>query len=306
MSAKEQNPLLTRLLGYFLVVRPVNGMLSGFTVLIGAIAALSSPLNEAQILGIIIGCLTTALLAMGGYTINDVYDIEIDKINTPHRPLPAGMISLKEARIFSIVLFVIGISITLLIPNIPIPSFLLACFGGLLLYFYAALFKRTGFLGNIIVATLIAIPFLIGGILTQSFDTFLYPAGFAFMINLGREIIKDIEDVKGDQLKDVKSLALLYGVKPARNAAFVVLFFVILIVPIPILLGYYRSPIFIIAILIIFAFIIYCAGEMYKVSEDELIVAASTKVKKLLKIAMVFGVVGFVTQGITKIIETSL
>ncbi|NHJ03018.1 MAG: hypothetical protein EAX86_12855 [Candidatus Heimdallarchaeota archaeon] len=305
MTIKEQLGLSTRLRGYFLIVRPINGTLSGFTVLIGAIAALSSPLNEAQILGIIIGCLTTSLLAMGGYTINDVYDIEIDKINTPHRPLPAGMLSLKEARTFAIILFVIGTSITLFIPNIPIPSFLLAIFGGLLLYFYAALFKRTGFLGNVVVAILVAIPFLFGGILTQSFETFLFPASFAFLINLGREIIKDIEDVRGDELKDVKSLALLYGIKPARNIGFVVLFSMIFIVPIPILLGYYTSPIFIFAIFLIISFIFYSAYLMYSVSEQEIIKSAS-KVKKILKFSMGIGVIGFVAQGITKIIETSL
>ncbi|MFX0183004.1 MAG: hypothetical protein ACFE95_07990, partial [Candidatus Hodarchaeota archaeon] len=66
--------------GLFLVSRPLNSFLSGFAVVIGAIAAISNPLTEHQVIGIIFGYFATSIIAVGGYAINDVFDIEIDKI----------------------------------------------------------------------------------------------------------------------------------------------------------------------------------------------------------------------------------
>ncbi|MHA1966497.1 MAG: geranylgeranylglycerol-phosphate geranylgeranyltransferase [Candidatus Hodarchaeales archaeon] len=287
--------------GFFFLVRPLNATLSGFTVLIGAIAAISSPLDEAVVIGIIIGCATTSLLAMGGYVINDVFDIEIDKINTPHRPLPQGEVTIRQAKIFSYILFIIGVGITLLIPDLQIPSFLLAFFGGILLYLYAAYFKRLGLVGNVVVGTLVAIPFIFGGLLTKS-DSLIYPATFAFMLNVGREIVKDIEDVHGDQLEDVKSVALQYGVKPARNLAFLVLFSLVLFDPLPILLRVYKTPVFIVLLITIDLIIIYTAFLLFNKTEEEIIVN-TTSSKRLLKTCMSIGVVAFVFEGLTNLIE---
>jgi geranylgeranylglycerol-phosphate geranylgeranyltransferase len=290
--------------GFFFLVRPLNAILAGFTVLIGAIAALSTPLNEPQVLGIIIGCATTSLLAMGGYTINDVFDIEIDKINTPHRPLPQGEVTIYQAKIFSYILFILGVGITLLIPEIPIHSFFLAFFGGILLYLYAAYFKRLGLVGNVVIGILVAIPFIFGGFLTRS-DSLIYPATFAFLINVGREVIKDIEDVYGDQLEDVQSIALKYGVKPARNLAYVILFSLVLFDPVPILLEVYKTPVFIILLITIDLIIIYTAILLFNKTEEE-IIANTTLCKRLLKTCMSIGVVAFVFEGLINVLEILL
>ena len=286
--------------GLFFLVRPLNAILSGFTVLIGAIAALSSPLDAQQSLGIIIGCATTSLLAMGGYVINDVFDIEIDRINTPHRPLPRGEVTIYQAKIFSLILFILGVGITILIPNIPVLSFFLALFGGILLYLYAAYLKRLGIIGNVVIGILVAIPFIFGGFLTRS-NSLIFPASFAFLINVGREIVKDIEDVHGDKLKEVKSVALIYGIKPARNLAYLVLFSLVLFDPIPILLGIYRTPVFIVLLITINLIIIYTAYLLFNRTEEEIIVN-TTLSKRLLKTCMSLGVVAFVFEGLTNLV----
>ncbi len=290
--------------GFFFLVRPLNAILAGFTVLIGAIAALSTPLNGAQVLGIIIGCATTSLLAMGGYVINDVFDIEIDKINMPHRPLPQGKVTTDQAKIFSYILFVLGVGITLLIPNIPIQSFFLALFGGILLYLYASYFKRMGFVGNVVIGILVAIPFIFGGFLTRS-NSLIFPASFAFLINVGREVIKDIEDVRGDQLENVQSVALKYGVKPARNLAFIILFSLVLFDPVPILLKVYRTPVFIFLLITIDLIIIYTAFLLFNKPEEE-IISNTTLSKRLLKTCMSLGVVAFVFEGLSNVLEILL
>ena len=290
--------------GFFFLVRPLNAFLAGFTVLIGAIAALSSPLDEFQVLGIIIGCITTSLLAMGGYVINDVFDIEIDKINAPHRPIPQGEVTLNQAKIYSLLFFILGVSSTLLIPKIQILSFFLALFGGILLYLYAAYLKRQGILGNITIGILVAIPFIFGGFLTESL-AMIYPASFAFLINVGREIIKDIEDVHGDQIQDVKSVALKYGVKPARNLAFLILFSLVIFDPTPIFLSVYKTPVFIILLITIDIIIIYTAFLLFNKTDEE-IIANTTLSKRLLKTCMSLGVIAFVIEGLSNVLDILL
>ncbi|MCK4848176.1 MAG: geranylgeranylglycerol-phosphate geranylgeranyltransferase [Candidatus Heimdallarchaeota archaeon] len=285
--------------GYFFLGRPLNSTLSGLSVAIGAIAALSAPLTETQVLYIILGCITAGFISAFGYAINDIFDVEIDKINMPHRPIPSGSVSLQGAKYFTLLTVIVGLFFAFLIDIVAI---LLTLFGLILLYLYASNLKRSGFPGNLVVASLASIPFLFGGFVTQSYNTLIYPASFAFLLNLGRELIKDIEDVKGDELENVQSIALRYGVKPARNLAFVILSCLILIIPVPIILGYYTSIPFLIAVLTIFGVILYSATLTFNKSEDE-IISGTTPTKRILKTCMSIGVIGFLSEGILNLIK---
>ncbi|MFX0149551.1 MAG: geranylgeranylglycerol-phosphate geranylgeranyltransferase [Candidatus Hodarchaeota archaeon] len=285
--------------GLFLISRPLNSFLSGFAVVIGAIAAISSPLTGRQVIGIIFGYFATSLIAVGGYAINDVFDVEIDKINAPHRPIPSGLLTLNQAKVYSIILFIIGVCLAFLI---DIPAFLIAFTGGILLYLYAAFFKRSGFIGNVMIGLLTSIPFIFGGFLTHSYETMIYPAIFAFLIIVGREVIKDIEDVHGDRIEDVRSIALRYGVKSARTIGLLILFLLIVLSPLPILLGYYKSPIFIILVIIIDIVILFVGYLLVNRSEEEIIVN-STRGKKLLKFCITIGIIAFLFEGSVKLIE---
>lgn len=285
--------------GIILVSRPLNSFLSGFAVVIGAIAAISHPLTNNQVLGIVIGYLATSLIAIGGYAINDVFDIEIDKINAPHRPLPAGLMTMGEAKAYSIILFIVGVTIPLII---NIQASLIALLGGILLYLYAAYFKRSGFTGNVMIGLLTAIPFIFGGFLTESFSTMIFPAIFAFLLIVGREVIKDIEDVHGDEIKDVQSIALKYGVKSARNLGFLILLLLIIFNPLPILMNYYTNPIFVLIVLIIDAVILYCGYLLFYRTEEE-IIANATPAKKMLKACITLGIIGFLFEGLLKLLS---
>ena len=288
--------------GYFFLGRPLNSTLSGLSVAIGAIAALSAPLTPIQVWYISLGCITSGFISAFGYAINDIFDIDIDKINMPHRPIPSGSVSLEGAKYFTLLSVIAGLFFAFLIGPVAI---LLAIFGLILLYLYASNLKRSGFPGNLVVASLASIPFLFGGFVTQSYETLIYPASFAFLINLGRELIKDIEDVKGDELENVQSVALRYGVKPARNLAFAFLFSLLIIIPFPIILDYYTSIPFLAAVLIIFGAIIYSATLTFNKSEDE-IISGTTPTKRILKTCMSIGVIGFLSEGILNLIKFTL
>jgi geranylgeranylglycerol-phosphate geranylgeranyltransferase len=296
------------LLALILISRPLNSFLSGFAVVIGAIAAISEnqlPLDQSQVVGIVLGYFATSIIAIGGYAINDVFDIEIDKINAPHRPLPSGLMTESQAKRLSILLFLIGVITPLLniYENflINLQASLIAFIGGVLLYLYAIYFKRSGFTGNVMIGVLTAIPFIYGGFLTRSFETMLFPALFSFLIIVGREVIKDIEDVHGDQLKDVQSIALKYSVKTARNLGFFILFLLVILDPLPIFVwGYYTNPLFIMIILIINLIIFYCAYLCFNKSNEE-IIKNSTPSKKLLKACITLGIIGFLIEGVMKL-----
>jgi geranylgeranylglycerol-phosphate geranylgeranyltransferase len=276
---------------------------------IGALAAVSHPLTESQLIGIAFGYVTTTLIAVGGYAINDVFDVEIDRINMPHRPIPAGYLTLFQAKIYSILLFISGVTIALLIPtndgNPNFIAFFIAFTGGVLLYLYAAFLKRSGFIGNVMIGFLTAIPFIFGGSLTESYDTMIYPTFFAFLLIVGREIIKDIEDVHGDKVENVQSIALRYGVKPARNLGILILTLLILFNPIPIFLGYYSSVIFIIAVLII-DIAIFFVGYLLFNRTDDLIIANATVSKRILKSCIFLGILAFLLEGLLKLASFTL
>ncbi|MHA2388751.1 MAG: geranylgeranylglycerol-phosphate geranylgeranyltransferase [Candidatus Hodarchaeales archaeon] len=284
---------------YFFLGRPLNSLLAGSAVAIGALAALSSPLTTTQLWYIIFGCITTGFISAYGYAINDIFDVEIDRINVPHRPIPSGSVSLTGAKWFSVITLSLGLFFAFLIDFVAI---LLALSGGILLYLYAAHFKRSGFPGNLIVALLAAIPFIFGGFVTASYSTLIYPASFAFLMNLGRELIKDIEDVHGDKLENVQSIALRYGVKPARNLSYIILFTLVLIIPFPLLLRYYTSIPFFLAVILIIGSILYTVPMSFNHPED-IIIRNTTSTKRILKICMTIGVVGFMSEGFINLIR---
>lgn len=168
-------------------------------------------LNDWQFLLLV---LSTLCIAGGGYLINDVFDKNIDKINKPERVIIDKHISEAAAYNFYIVLNVIGVGIGFYLSNhIGKPGFstifiLIAA----TLYLYAMSLKKSLLVGNILIASMLAISVLIVGIfdllpiITQEnqlslgnlFKIIIDYAIFAFLINLIREIIKDMEDIEGD------------------------------------------------------------------------------------------------------------
>jgi 4-hydroxybenzoate polyprenyltransferase len=147
---------------------------------------------------------------IAGNIANDIFDIEIDKINKPQRLLPSRVISIKTAwyiyGFFLIVAFILmfwfkGSAIFLIILN------------NFLLIMYARFFKRTILLGNLIVSFLAGSVFLLFGIVYKNLLAGFLFFWFAFWVNLFREIIKDIEDIEGDQKNNVKTYPVVFGIK---------------------------------------------------------------------------------------------
>jgi len=178
-------------------------------------------------LTILNGMLAYIFLASAGNVINDIYDIEIDRINKPDRPLPSGAISLKEAKIIFYILVFLGI-VSSLISSWIITSFwpfVIAVIFAIIGVLYSSRLKIMGFIGNITVGCSFSIGYIYGWTIAgMRYDLAKIVTVLLFFIVsttllIAREIIKGIEDIKGDALRNVKTLARSKGVPFASRVA---------------------------------------------------------------------------------------
>ncbi len=179
----------------------------------------------------------TVCIAAGGNVINDIHDIAIDTVNKPKKVIIGKKVSEKTANYLYIGLTFIGVCAGFYVANaIGKPTFAIVfIIIAALLNVYATQLKERLLLGNILISLLVASALLIlilfdilPGINELELDVHLKAthaillyAGFAFYINFIREIVKDIQDVNGDQNGGKNTLAVAIGRTRARNVAFV-------------------------------------------------------------------------------------
>ncbi|MEM2105044.1 MAG: geranylgeranylglycerol-phosphate geranylgeranyltransferase [Candidatus Bathyarchaeia archaeon] len=220
--------------GYLRLMRPVNCLMMGFAVIVGA--ALANPHffgDKWQVLAY--GFVTGFMLTAASMAINDYYDREIDAVNEPNRPIPSGAVKPKEALIFASFLTIVGFAFAYLTNY---ACFLTALLAWTIFTAYTTVGKRSGLPGNFLVSACVAIPFIYGSLAVagEVLLNVLVFVSMVFLSNTGREITKGIVDVQGDEARGVKTLAVRYG---ARKAALVAsLFYVSAVVlsPLPPLL----------------------------------------------------------------------
>lgn len=277
------------------ITRPINCLMGALTVVIGLLNTRSNvPLDKLTI-NIILGVFTYIFLAASGNIINDVYDIEIDKINRPERPIPRGSISLKQAKELFFLYLIIGIFLSLvntLILSLPLINLALAFFFGFIAWVYAKWGKKSGFFGNIIVGVSFSIGLVYGAYLNTPIipPYIFYFFITAFSLLVAREIIKGCEDIEGDKNHGVKTLAIKIGIKSSRNISVI---FVLLAVM------FFILPIFT-TILNFFFFIIFMVIGLIEVGYIVVLMFTSDlrkedlkKISLLLKIAMFLGLIAF-------------
>jgi len=225
---------MSKLSAYLRLMRPVNCLMMGFAVIVGATLT-SLNLSSLSWSNLIYGFITGFMLTAASMAINDYYDREIDAVNEPNRPIPSGLIKPKEALAFAFILTAIGFA-TAYLANIP--CFLIAIIAWIFFVTYTTVGKRSGLPGNFLVSLCVAIPFIYGSYTVANvveLNVLIY-ASMAFLSNTGREITKGIVDVKGDEMQKVKTLAVRYGEKNAAIIATIFYLLAVLLTPIPWLL----------------------------------------------------------------------
>jgi geranylgeranylglycerol-phosphate geranylgeranyltransferase len=192
--------------GYVTITRPVNSLVAGLAAIVAYLIA-TGTIIPATLLLFAVVCLITA----AGNVINDYFDVEIDRVNRPDRPIPSGQVSLPAARAYAVTLFLAGILVCLFTNDLCIA---IAIFNSLLLIAYAAKLKRTPLFGNIAVSFLAASMFLFGGALggLPGLYRVMPFAVMTFFAMLSRELVKDAEDVEGDRASGAVTIPIRYGV----------------------------------------------------------------------------------------------
>ncbi|BFH74476.1 UbiA family prenyltransferase [Sulfurisphaera javensis] len=231
---------------YFELVRIHNVIGSAISAFMGFVVA-----SEWKILPLkmFIAMIVVAIIAAGGYVINDVYDVNIDKINKPYRPLPSGRVKISTAKSLTIVFFALGVILSLLL---NIYAVIVAFLTIMALYYYAKNLKKEGLLGNFIVAITSALSAFYGGLAYFEGNWLvrtLIPTLYILFFTLSREFIKGIEDVKGDMANGVKTLAVRIGVDKTWNISKAILLALFITSPLPYFFGF--NLIYLIGILIL-------------------------------------------------------
>lgn len=188
---------------------------------------------------------SSVLIAAAGYIINDYFDIDIDNVNKPDRLIVGKLINRRWAMLLHLVLSLVGLYLTAIVAMHLNNLLLLALnfLSVLLLLLYSSTFKKRLLIGNIIISVLTA--WVVGvlfitelklndayfmrqhqDVLKTLYKYTLVYAGFAFIVSLIREVVKDLEDMTGDRKFGCTTMPILWGIPSTK--IFIGVWFIVL------------------------------------------------------------------------------
>lgn len=235
-------------------MRPANALVAGIAAIIGYLMATGTVVPGTILLLVVVFLITGA-----GNAINDYYDAEIDRINRPERPIPAGAVTEPQALLFSAILFIAGILCSLF--TNPLCAGI-AIANSILLVLYAAFLKRTPGLGNAAISYLTASIFLFGGAFSgmDGLVRVIPIAGITFLAMLARELWKDAEDLEGDASGGADTVPLRIGVRKTVQLGF---FFLIAAIIASLVPGFWWGAWYLAGIGIVNLLILVAAGKAF-------------------------------------------
>ena len=216
-----------RKLWYMLLIgRPINNLLTLVSVTTAGLLLRDVP----QFDDLITAALGAAFICGFGNAINDSLDHVTDRINRPERPIPSGRLSVMQGYISAVLHLVAGLALAGLV---NVTCLLIAASASLLLLGYALFGKRLPFIANLWVAGVSALSFVYAAAVGQNWEwsqirLVMLGAVFVFLFHLGREIIKDMEDLAGDMASGARTLPIVFGVRTSTTAVAVI--FVLLMI----------------------------------------------------------------------------
>ncbi len=236
MSTREQISLSA----YLQLIRPLNVAIALLVVFVAFFLAHYplSPWKPA------LAYLIVAVVTGGGNALNDYFDIEVDRVNHPDRPLPQGKISPQNARKFSVFLMTIGLLLALPLGILP---FLITLLSIICLVFYNMKGKWIPVVGNLIVSIISGLVFIFVGVVSSNLRVMIFPFLFAFLFHLAREIVKDVQDMPGDLLGSARknpglTLPHLIGKRKALLFSQITIGILIVVTLLPYFWGIFGKP----------------------------------------------------------------
>jgi 4-hydroxybenzoate polyprenyltransferase len=167
---------------------------------------------------------------------NDRLDVEADRVNRPNRPIPSGRLLRRDALTAA---RVCGVAAVALAAPVGLRAVALVVGWLALTALYSVALKGIPLVGNVAVALVASTPLLMGGISQGRHAPALVPCALAFLVHLAREIVKDVEDAKGDEEAGVRTLAVRLGAVAAFTVARGVIVVLIGVAALPFAMGLY-------------------------------------------------------------------
>ena len=218
--------------------------------------------------------IATVCIAAGGYVINNIMDQDTDEIAKPQNRVVGVSISETVAYNWYIGLTIVGVGIGFYLSNVIYKPTFASMFilVATLLYMYATSFKQIPVLGNVVVALMLSTSIIIIGLfdilpaidadnrfrMKEAFDILMHYAIFAFIINLIREIVKDMEDMDGDYQSGINTLPITIGVQKTK-----IIVGVLTVISIGILAYYVNSYLFELDYVVYYAMILIVGPLIY-------------------------------------------
>jgi 4-hydroxybenzoate polyprenyltransferase len=245
----------------------------------------------------------TVCIAAGGYVINNIMDQDTDEIAKPQNRVVGISISETAAYNWYIGLTIIGVGIGFYLSNVIYKPTFASMFilVATLLYMYATSFKQIPVLGNFVVALMLSTSIIIIGLfdilpaidmdnrlrMKEAFDILMHYAIFAFIINLIREIVKDMEDMDGDYQSGINTLPIAIGIQKTK-----IIVGILTVLSIGILAYYVNSNLFELDYVVYYAMIVIVGPLIYLGVK---LINATTKkefhhLSLVLKIILFFGI----------------
>jgi len=223
------------------------------------------------------------LFVAAGNSLNDYMDREVDKRAHPKRPIPAGLISPDTVLAVAGGLFGVCLVISFFLGPISIVVVVSAIF---VMLVYEARLKREGLSGNLSIAWLTAALFLLGGSVVGKVEMTIIIAAMAFLATLGREIVKDIEDMEADF--DRRTLPMRMGKRKAGIIGSTAFIAAVVLSPEPYIVSMFGLG-YLVVVLLADGIFIYCSIVHFQ---------NPRRGQKLAKIGMMVALIAFPIGGI--------
>jgi geranylgeranylglycerol-phosphate geranylgeranyltransferase len=276
------------------LIRPANSIMVGFAVIVG-IAVASHSASEIVTWQALLGFLTGFAISSFSMITNDIYDLEVDKINQPNRPLSAGKITSAGAKKFALIFLALGYIASALLGPVTLAIAVLFSLVG---WFYNYRGKKYGLGGNSLVAVSLAIPYIYGSIIVGSYVVNLayLLALTSFLAGLGREVLKGIADIQGDKLRSIRSIAIAYGRKTAQSTATLLFLLAVVSSSFPFFAGVLGSAVYVYAGLVAIpdAIFLYLALKTIRLTIE----SESLRLKGIGLVGMMFGLLAYLVAGL--------
>ncbi len=272
----SHRPKPRKFISYLRLCRAPNLILVFLSVMVGGFMGGLSPLWRTLIAG-----LSASLVAGGGNVLDDIFDLRIDRMNRPFRPLPSGEIKPKEALSLTFLLL-LGLGLS---PLLGLRAVFLALLSSFLLLSYPLWWRRRGLMGNLVVSLLGGVAFLYGGVAVGRPKAALIPALFALLYHLGRELLKDIEDREGDRAGGKTTYPLMHGLNASLRLVTLSFGLLICLTFLPFLLNIYHLPYLLTVGLGVDSFLLFLLCYLWRKKEA----SNWSRVTRLLKLNMPLG-----------------